>query len=167
MIILEAVCLKGRTIIAIILIFILIGCTGKNSTTSGIKYLLAGYMVIENNTLYLDEVEIILWDDMKRIAELGLIVQNDFPNGYYINHLNKGIVKYELTEDTVYKFVDRNFLFEVEAGDRHYSTRKKEEFIRHLNMSYYDSPPAQKVPFIIQVQDGKVISVTEDSKFSI
>jgi len=93
-----------------------------------------GYMVIENNTLFFDEVEIITSDDVERITELGLIEQRDYPNGFYILHLNKGIVEYELTDDTVYNF-------------------------RY--------PPAQTVPFFIQVKDGKVISVSEELRFTI
>ena len=34
-------------------------------------------------------------------------------------------------------------------------------------MNYYDSPPAQKVPFFIEVKDGKVISITEKIGFTI
>lgn len=54
-----------------------------------------------------------------------------------------------------------------EDGDRLYTTTKKEEFILHLNESYSDSPQAQKVPFFIEVKDGKVISITEKFEFTI
>lgn len=45
--------------------------------------------------------------------------------------------------------------------------QQKEDFIQHLNKSYYDSPPAQKVPFFIEIQDGKVISITEKIEYTI
>ena len=136
----------------------------KSSINSFAGY---GYIVIENNTLYFDEVEIITRDDVERIAELGLIEQRDYPSGFYINHLNKEIVKYELTDNTVYDFVDMTLLFVKDEQNSHYSTTKKEEFIRYLNSTYDNYPPAQTVPFFIQVKDGKVISVTEEFRFTI
>jgi hypothetical protein len=75
---------------------------------------------------------------------------------------------FEITKETTYTFVDYSFLFiEDEVDDRLYTTTNKEEFILHLNESYSDSPPAQKVPFFIEVKDGKVISITEKIEFTI
>ena len=60
------------------------------------------------------------------------------------------------------------FLFIKEDDDeRLYTTIKKEEFIQHLNKSYSDLPPAQKVPFFVEVKDGRVISITEKIEFTI
>lgn len=36
----------------------------------------------------------------------------------------------------------------------------------HLNTSYSDEPPAGKVPFFIEVKEGKVISITEKFMFT-
>ena len=129
---------------------------------------LAGYIVIENNALYIDEVEIIRSTDIERISTLGLDEQRDFSNGYYIHYLNKEIASYELTEDTVYNFVDFHLLYiDDPDGDRCYTTTTLEEFLYHLSSSYIDSPPAQRVPFLIQVKDNKVVSVTEEFLFTI
>ncbi len=128
---------------------------------------ITGYIVIENNLLYLDEVEIITMENKERIEELGL-KDTDMPNGYSIYNADVEKQTFKLTNKTTYTFVDYNLLFvEEEDGDRLYTTAKKEEFIQHLNISYSDSPPAQKVPFFLEVKDGKVISITEKFEFTI
>ena len=38
--------------------------------------------------------------------------------------------------------------------------------MQHLTTSYTDDPPAQKVPFFIEVKDGKVISIIEEFIFT-
>jgi hypothetical protein len=125
-------------------------------------------MVIEDNLLYLDEVEIITREDKERIEELILEENVDMPGGYHIYNENEDIQTFELTNETSYTFVDYNFLFvKNEDGDRVYTTTKKEDFIQHLNKSYSDLPPAQKVPFFVEVKDGRVISITEKIEFTI
>ncbi len=129
--------------------------------------LITGYIVIEDNLLYLDEVEIIRMEDKERIEELGL-KDTDMPNGYSIYNADVEKQTFELTKKTTYTFVDYNLLFvKEEDGDRIYTTTKKEDFIQHLNTSYSDSPPAQKVPFFLEVKDGKVISIIEKFEFTI
>ncbi|HBV67788.1 MAG TPA: hypothetical protein DEF04_06120 [Clostridiales bacterium] len=129
--------------------------------------LITGYIVIEDNLLYLDEVEIITMGDKERIEELEL-KDTDMPNGYHIYNADVEKQTFELTNKTTYTFVDYNLLFvKEEDGDRIYTTTKKEDFIQHLNTSYSDSPPAQKVPFFLEVKDGKVISITEKFEFTI
>ena len=107
-------------------------------------------------------------EDIERIAELELNQKDDLPNGYYIYNPDMEKNKYDLTDKTSYTFVDSNLLFiNDEGGDRSYTTTKKEEFIQHLRTSYSDVPPAQGVPFFIEVKDGKVISITEKLEFTI
>lgn len=90
------------------------------------------------------------------------------PSGYHIYNADKEIQTFELTNETTYIFGDYNFLFIKEDDDeRLYTTIKKEEFIQHLNKSYSDLPPAQKVPFFVEVKDGRVISITEKIEFTI
>ncbi len=140
----------------------------KNNVDSSMPKLITGYLVIEDNLLYFDEVEIITMEDKDRIEDLKLKQNADMPNGYYIYNADKEKQTFELTNDTTYTFVDYNLLFvKNEDGDRLYTTTKKEEFILHLNKSYSDSPPAQKVPFFLEVKDGKVISITEKFEFTI
>ena len=137
-------------------------------TYSSLSKLIAGYMVIEDNLLYLDEVEIITREDKERIEELILEENVDMPGGYHIYNENEDIQTFELTNETSYTFVDYNFSFvKNEDGDRVYTTTKKEDFIQHLNKSYSDLPPAQKVPFFVEVKDGRVISITEKIEYTI
>lgn len=140
----------------------------KNGADSYMPRLITGYMVIEDNILYLDEVEIITIENKDRIEELKLKQNVDMPNGYYIYNAEIEKQTFELTNETTYSFVDYNLLFvKNEDGERLYTTTKKEEFILHLNKSYSDSPPAQKVPFFLEVKDGKVISIKEKFEFTI
>lgn len=128
--------------------------------------LLAGYILLEENILYLDEVEVITTEDKDRIVELDL-KDEDLPNGYYIHNRGKETILFELTDETVYTFIDYQLLFvEEPSGDRLYKTTKKENFVKHLNTSYFDEPPAGKVPFFIEVKNGKAISVTEKFLFT-
>ncbi len=130
--------------------------------------LIAGYIVIEDNLLYLDKVEIITLEDKERIEELKLDQNADMPNGYYIYNADMEKQTFKLTNETTYTFVDYNLLFvKEENGDRLYTTTKKEEFLLHLSTSYSDLPPAQKVPFFIKVKNGKVINITEKFEFTI
>lgn len=137
-------------------------------TYSSLSKLITGYMIIEHNLLYLDEVEIITREYKERIEELSMIEDINMPSGYHIYNADKEIQTFELTNETSYTFVDYHFLFVKEDdGVRLYTTTKKEEFIQHLNKSYYDSPPAQKVIFFVEVKDGKVTNITEKIEFTI
>lgn len=131
--------------------------------------LLAGYIVIRDNTLHFDEVEIIEPEDKERIKELGL--DEDLPpTGFKIlNEIQKEIT-YELTDETVYNFLDVYRLFvEDENEDRAYATTNKDEFLKHLGEYNQNDIPLfeQTIPYFIEVQDGKVISITEKFKFTI
>lgn len=127
---------------------------------------LAGYIILEENILYLDEVEVITTENKSRIAELDL-KDSDMPNGYYIHNLSKEKTPFELTDKTSYTFTDYNLLFPENTEERRlYTTTNKEEFIQHLTTSYSDNPPAQKVPFFIEVRDDKVISIMEEFIFT-
>lgn len=160
--------MKKRIIVLFVMVYVLAlaGCTPKQEQTEPES--LVGYIIIEDNTLYLDRVEVIMIEDIEMIAELGLNQQEDFPNGYHIYNPETEKNTYNLTDETVYTFVDSNLLFvNNEDGDRSYTTTKKEEFIQHLSASYSDVPPAQTVPFFIEVKDDNVISITEKFEFTI
>jgi len=126
---------------------------------------LAGHIFIEGNTLYMDEVEIVTTEDEDRIAELGLTVQSDLPSGYHIHNPDTQIISYELTDDTEYTFTDYGLLYVKEAdGNRLYVTTKVDEFIK--GSSYQDIPLQEqrtpKIPYFLELRDGKVISITEE-----
>ncbi|MDD2447744.1 MAG: DUF4825 domain-containing protein, partial [Tissierellia bacterium] len=128
-----------------------------------------GHIVIEDNILHFSQVEIVEWDDQERVKELGLN-QSDFPNGYTIIHKNNGETSFELTDDTIYTFTDMylNFVDEPESN-RLYSTTKIDEFLKHLGEYNLNDIPLseQKLPYFIEVMDGKVISITEKFKYTI
>lgn len=156
---------KGKHWLLVISILFL-GLTFSACTSAYKPESLVGYIVLEGNTLYLDEVEVITTEDKDRIAELNL-KDVDMPNGYYIYNSSTETTAYELTDETTYTFTDYHLLFvENPDGDRLYTTTSKENFIQHLNISYSDEPPAGKVPFFIEVKDDKVISITEEFIFT-
>lgn len=137
-----------------------------NTLQIQINKLLAGYIVFDGDILYLDEVEVITTENKNRIAELDL-KDSDMPNGYYIYNPSNEKTSFELTDKTSYTFTDYHLLFvENPDSDRLYTTTSREEFIQHLTTSYSDNPPAQKVPFFIEVKDGKVISIIEEFIFT-
>jgi len=144
-------------------LFLAAGCTQTDSNSED----MAGYIVIIDNTLYFDIVEILTPDDTDRITELQLGA-GDMPNGFHI--YNESIEKstYELTDKTVYSFIDVNRLFSNADGDTPaYETTVLDEFLLHLDTTYTDNPPAQTVPFFVTVKGGKVVSVTEEFKYTI
>lgn len=128
-----------------------------------------GYIVFEGDELNVDQVEIITPEDSDRVLALGLL-DTDMPNGYYILNTGDETSRYKLTEQTVYSFVDFNLLFvgeEQADGDRRYETTDRDEFLRHLYTSYADDPPAQRVPFVIRISAGKVVSIREELLYTI
>lgn len=128
-----------------------------------------GHIVIEDNTLHFREVEIVERDDQERVKELKLN-ESDFPSGYTIIHKDSGETTFELTDETIYTFTDVNLLFVNEAeSDRLYITTKKDEFLKHLGQYNLNDIPLseQKLPYFIEIRDGKVISITEKFKYTI
>lgn len=121
------------------------------------KNLYIGHITIEENTLYLDEVEWITDENQDRITELELS-QDDMPNGYYIYNPSSATVPFELNKKTVFNFIDWGNDFVGENEDRNYSTTNQAEFIKYLD-TYSDK--AAKVPFLIETKDGNLISITE------
>ena len=130
---------------------------------------LSGYITISDNTLFIDEVEVIWHWQNDRIAELeeqGISLS--FPNGYYFLHLEKEKTAFEITENTLFVFTDAllNFVDEENITRQHY-TLSLDEFLVHLDTSYSDIPPAQRVVFFIEVQNGKVARIWENFLFTI
>ncbi len=124
-------------------------------------------MVIKDNTVYFDEVEIVEMEDEERVAELGLS-DADMPSGYIIINQDQGEVTFDLTDEVVYTFTDMELYFVTEAeGNRLYNTTKKDEFIKHLGQLNTFPLSDQKIPYFIEVQDGKIISITEKFEFTI
>lgn len=115
---------------------------------------------IEKNTITLDPVEYITSDDTERIAELSKQGVNTYmPNGYLIYNPNEVNIKFTLTEDTVYNFIDwgREFADENAENPTIYNANK-EDFFKYIQ-SYIDKN--SKVPFFFKFSGNNVISITE------
>lgn len=159
-------------LIIVVSLFSLMGCS-KNEVKKPKSEIesFAGYIVIKDDILYFDEVEIIEPEDKERIKELGL--DEDLPpTGFEVLNENQEEVTYELADEVNYTFTDinLNFIKESESGgNRIYNTTKKDEFIKHLGDYNLNDIPLfeQTIPYFIEVQDGKVISITEEFKFTI
>lgn len=151
-----------------LLLFAMAGCSETEIKQPETKpESLVGYIVIEGDTLYFDNVEIVKLEDKKRVSELGLS-DTDMPNGYMIINENKEEAIFELTGDVKYTFTDMSLYFVKESdSDRRYTTTKKAEFIKHLGKLNDFPLSEQKIPYFIEVQDGKVISITEKFEYTI
>ncbi len=112
---------------------------------------------IKGNKIVVDIVEYVSDEDTERIAELNL-TDFDMPNGYYINNPEIELEEYVLTETSTYSFIDWKNDFVEFGEDRRVDTTDKKDFIKYLN-SYENSQP--KMPFFLDIVDGKVIKITE------
>ena len=138
----------------------MIGCMASKMQSE--TETVVGYMYIEDNKVYLDEIEIITDKDTNKMEELGLTVENDLPNGYYFYNPSNETTMFELSDQTLYTFTDFDLHFvKEEEGNRIYETTRKEEF---LEGSYYRDAPLeeQTIPYFLEVNDGKVLSIREE-----
>lgn len=156
-------------LIIVLVLFSMIGCvkTEVEDSENEIEVLI-GYIVIQDNNLHFDQVEIVKMEDKERMQELDLD-ESDMPNGYAIINENQEKITYELSDKVVYKFNDiyLNFIEESQA-DRAYITTKKDEFLKHLGEYNLNDIPLseQTIPYFIEVQDGKVISIEEKFEYT-
>ncbi len=129
---------------------------------------LTGYMVIKDQALHFDPVEIVEAENKERVKALNL-VDGDMPNGYVIINELQEVVVYGFADQVEYVFTDVNLDFVKESeGDRVYQTTKKEEFLKHISGYNLNAIPLfeQKIPYFIEVRDGKVIRVKEEFKYT-
>ena len=130
---------------------------------------LAGYILIKDNNIYFNEVEVVEWQDQKRVKELGLN-EKQMPNGYIIINKNKEIEVFQLAHDAKFIFTDVNHLFVKETdGNLRYTTSNIEEFLKHRSMNNLGDIPlsGQRIPYFIETEDGKIKSITEEFKYTI
>lgn len=102
-----------------------------------------------NNSFEFDEIEWVTLDDTDRIKELNLNLDNDFPNGFYINNPTSDTKSYTVTDETEYQIIDWNNNGEASTVDLN-------SFVTHIN-EYTDYSP----PFWIVIDNNKVISIVE------
>ena len=150
--------------LCIIFSVMLYGCSTNEVNKTESTKVIEGYIFIDDNKLYVDRVEIIKDSDKDRIEEIGLY-DSDFPNGYYIYNPTFEQEEYNITDDTAYDFVDYNMYYidkDKADGDRKYRTNKVDEFIK--GSSYPEDIPLeeQTIPYIIELQDNNVYSITEE-----
>ena len=139
----------------------------ENNTKANQPESLVGYIVIKDNTLHFNEVEIVEWEDKERVKELGFN-EYDMPNGYAIINKNKDERIFDLADEVIFTFTDVNLDFvKKPEGDRLYTTTKKDEFMKHLGVLNDFPLSEQKLPYFIEVMNGKVISITEKFKYTI
>lgn len=156
---------------------------------------LAGWITINNGRLYLDEAKVVIYDfmyphnsfmrhagenvlvvapgDNERLREVTGIECDDerhglMPNGFMFLLFGGDIMVYgnntasfEITDDTVFTFVDMNLRFpgDHHDGNRVYQTNVLDEFLEHR----YGN---DSIMVFLQVQNGRVISVTEEMLFT-
>lgn len=178
---------------------------------------LAGWIVIRNGRLYLDEARVYIigsddpydsYDPFRRHAGENIIIASQetfeqlgvevLPSLMRVIPLESDIVSFELTDQTVYTFVDTAFFFTQELPPRYYTTHLT-EFMMHFVLQWgsanrvyssghrlncgYDVNVIMNTPeeyfsrtckcanyrppiVIIQVYNGRVISVTEEFLFT-
>ena len=113
---------------------------------------------IDGNKITLDTVEFINCTDYERISELNLSEDSDFPNGFYIYNPDESTAEYELSEDTLYTFIDWNRAFSDEDADMFVSTNSLDIFTKYIE-SYENAKPG--MPFLFELDGDNVMSVTE------
>ena len=140
--------------------FVFTNSSGKNSYKQNNSVEICAFIKnIDKNTIILDPVEYITSYDTERIAELSKQGVNTYmPNGYLIYNLNEVNIKFTLTEDTVYNFID------WEAEDINIYNTNKEDFFKYIR-PYTEKN--SKVPFFFKFSGNNVISITEKVLTSI
>lgn len=127
----------------------------------------AGYVHLGKDTVRVDPVEVITPADQQRKRELGLS-DRDMPSGYAIREEDTGTREFSLTGDTEFVFVDIHLLFvEDPDSDRLYTTTRRDEYVRHLEVSL-GTPFAGEIPYplFLEVQGDRVVRITEKLLFT-
>lgn len=98
----------------------------------------------DGHSLFLDEVEWV--SDEERAAELGLN-EEDMPGGFYVYNEESSQVEYPFAEGCSFTILDWNNNYQVTDVDQ-------QTFLDILSSR-------EGIPFIIEIKDGKIVSVTE------
>ncbi len=131
-----------------------------------------GYIYIEENQLFFDEVEILYREDEEKLEELQLMEERDYPSGYYIYNQMKEIDTFALTNETTYIFTDIEQKYvEETVEDKVYETKDFIEFMeassfQNVNLEDIDLNK-QYIPYLVEILDGKVISIEEEFAYTM
>ncbi len=122
-----------------------------------------GYIVMEGNTVHIYEKEFVRYNEIERIAELGLD-QSDMKNGLAVVDVPQNKKSFELADDVLYSFRD----FDIESKEmKVHTTREKDRFIKHLGDTNKTPLNEQKIPYLIEMKNLKVMSIEEKPEYSI
>lgn len=141
----------------LLVVFLIVGCgtphlerehNQEEQLESESEYM-AGWIVINDGILYLDEARVyvlaggeddpflqyasenFIVADANEIEQLGI----NMPNMRHVISLDRDIVSFELTGDTIFTFFDTQLLFipieDIEMGRRIYHTTDVSEFLLH------------------------------------
>lgn len=115
---------------------------------------------LDARRITIDPVEWITTDDTQRIKELGL-TESDMPDGYYIYNPSQSRTSLQLTENTIYRFIDwgRDFVQSDSTDEPTFETTDLQQFLKYL-ATYTNSEPG--MPFFIDVRDGIVERIVEE-----
>ncbi len=144
-----------KILLAALAILALSGCSGAKQPADG--EFEAMVKKIGPETVTLDIVEYITLEDTDRIEELALS-ETDMLPGYCIYNPDSELLECELSEETVYNFIDWRNDFVEKGKDRNVTTTNNITFLKYVN-TYHNAEP--QMPFIIKVIGGKVVEITE------
>jgi len=165
-----------RIFVIVFLGLFLVGCAGREASETEH---FVGYIYIVGNTLYVDRVELTVFDaehiyygiDYGLYADIVIIGLDDvmadsMPNGYRTRRLGVEVLSFEITGETVFTFVDLNLYFGTEPdGSRLYSTSIADEFLRYhvsnFPFDYEGAPLYRRIPYFISVRDGEILTLNE------
>ncbi len=105
----------------------------------GKLYVAALFKEMTENTITVDVIEFITYDDAERIKELNL-TENEMPDGYYIYNQDTETVTWNLDSQTVYRFIDWNGDFIGFEYPEEYTTTDLQEFRKYIG-TYQDAAP--------------------------
>lgn len=117
----------------------------------GETYIPAFVVSVSENKITVDVTEYITRDNVERIQELNL-TEDDLVAGYYYYNPDHKTVEWELNEQTVYHFIDRDNW----GGNSipYITTTSVEEFLQYIGI--YSQLSLERMPFFFQVEDGVV-----------
>jgi len=163
----------------ILLAFLFVGCNNQEGPGTGHVERFIGYVYIVNNTMYIDRVELIVFDARGIYPGINYELYNDIiivdlddelasqmPSGYHTRHLGVEVLSFEITEESIFTFVDLNLHFGVNPeGNRLYSTTNPDEFLvyhySNFPFDYEGAPLYRRIPYFITVRDGILLNLTE------
>ncbi len=163
------VCILAGISLLVIIIVISVIATGKEAAPSGEVsnptfkdedgklYVAALFKEMTENTITVDVIEFITYDDAERIKELNL-TENEMPDGYYIYNQDTETVTWNLDSQTVYRFIDWNGDFTGSEYPEEYTTTDLQEFRKYIE-TYQDAAPG--MPFFFQIENGVVRLILE------